>query len=231
MDIRELDRIIAVKPEPQTTPSLAQAITRAKACETVADYHFTPSLRAHFKRVFDCIVHRKGQGFWVQAEYGAGKTHFLGALIDLLIWRDADVWDAVRDAEIKSEYAAALAKVKMFPVAFSLRGMGESSESDSLMRIFEEQIRESIRTFAPELDEQVKVSSPELAAHWCAEEASDDEKAGVANFFRREHPCTPEEYRAQSGAGSSVRNSYALNCPRAVCAANSRNGLRSSTSR
>ena len=71
MDIRALDRIITVKPEPQTTPSLAQAITRAKACETVGDYHFTPSLRAHFQRVFDCIVHRKGQGFWVQAEYGA----------------------------------------------------------------------------------------------------------------------------------------------------------------
>jgi hypothetical protein len=102
----QLDRIIAVKPKPQTTPSLAQAITRAKARETVANYHFTPSLRAHFKRVFDCIVHRKGQGFWVQAEYGAGKTHFLGALIDLLVWRDADVWDALRDAEIKSEYAA-----------------------------------------------------------------------------------------------------------------------------
>jgi hypothetical protein len=102
----QLDRIIAVKPEPQTTPSLAQAITRAKARETVADYRFTPSLRAHFKRVFDCIVHRKGQGFWVQAEYGAGMTHLLGALIDLLVWRDADVWDALRDAEIKSEYAA-----------------------------------------------------------------------------------------------------------------------------
>jgi len=199
MDIRKLDRIIAVKPEPQTTPSLAQAITRTKARETVGDYHFTPSLRAHFQRVFDCIVHRKGQGFWVQAEYGAGKTHFLGTLIDLLIWRDADVWDVVHDAEITSDYAAALAKVKMFPVAFSLRGMGESNESDSLMRIFEEQIRESIRTFAPELDEQVKVTSPELAAHWYAEEASDDEKAGVANFFRREHTCTPEEYRAQSG--------------------------------
>src|SRR5215831_7194463 len=199
MDIRALDKIITVKPEPQTTPSLAQAITRAKACETVGDYHFTPSLRAHFQRVFDCIVHRKGQGFWVQAEYGAGKTHFLGTLIDLLIWDDAAVWDAVRDAEIKNDYAAALAKVKIFPVAFSLRGMGESSDSDSLMRIFEEQIRESIRTFAPELDEQIKVTSPELAAHWYAEEASDDEKAGVANFFRREHACTPEEYRAQSG--------------------------------
>jgi hypothetical protein len=42
MDIRALDRIITIKPEPQTTPSLAQAITRAKACETVSDYHFTP---------------------------------------------------------------------------------------------------------------------------------------------------------------------------------------------
>jgi hypothetical protein len=91
MDIRALDKIITVKPEPQTTPSLAQAITRAKACETVGDYHFTPSLRAHFQRVFECIVHRKGQGFWVQAEYGAGKTHFLGTLIDLLIWDDAAV--------------------------------------------------------------------------------------------------------------------------------------------
>jgi hypothetical protein len=91
MDIRALDRIITIKPEPQTTPSLAQAITRAKACETVSDYHFTPSLRAHFQRVFECIVHRNGQGFWVQAEYGAGKTHFLGTLIDLLIWDDAAV--------------------------------------------------------------------------------------------------------------------------------------------
>ena len=41
MDIRALDRIITVKPEPQTTPSLAQAITRPKAYATVGDYHFT----------------------------------------------------------------------------------------------------------------------------------------------------------------------------------------------
>jgi hypothetical protein len=38
-----------------------------------------------------------------------------------------------------------------------------------------------------------------LAAHWYAEEADDGEQAGVANFFRREHLCTPGEYRAQSG--------------------------------
>ncbi len=199
MKFRELGKIISVKSEPQTTPSLQQVITRGKARETVRDYLFTPSLRAHFKRVLECIVHRTGQGFWVQAEYGAGKTHFLGTLLDLLIWGEEKVWDVVGDAEIKSEYSAPVSKVRMFPVAFSLRGMGESSESDSLMRVFEEQIKESIREFAPELEEQVKVTSAELAARWYLEEATEDEKAGVTNFFRREHKCTPEEYRSQSG--------------------------------
>ena len=199
MKFRELGKIISVKPEPQTTPSLPQLITRAKAREAVRDYLFTPSLRAHFNRVFESAVHRKGQGFWVQAEYGAGKTHFLGALLDLLIWSEEKVWDVVGDTEIKNEYSAPISKVRMFPVAFSLRGMGESSESDSLMRIFEEQIKENIQEFAPELEEQVRVTSAELAAHWYLEEATEDEKAGVVNFFRREHKCTPEEYRSQSG--------------------------------
>jgi chromosomal replication initiation ATPase DnaA len=85
MSFRELGKIISVKDEPQTTPSLAQLITKAKARETVDNYKITPALRDHFKRVLECAVHRKGQGFWVQAEYGAGKTHFLGTLVDLLI--------------------------------------------------------------------------------------------------------------------------------------------------
>ena len=146
MAFREISKIIAVKPEPQTTPSLLQAITRDKARETVTNYLVTPSLRSHFKRIFECLVHQKGQGFWVQAEYGAGKTHFLATLIDLLVWREEEVWDVVRDQELKAEYQGVLAKARMFPVAFSLRGMGETGGSDSLMRVFEEQIQESIGT-------------------------------------------------------------------------------------
>ena len=64
---RELTKILALKPEPQTTPSLAQIIQAARARETVADYRITPTLREHFQRVFECAVHRKGQGFWVRA--------------------------------------------------------------------------------------------------------------------------------------------------------------------
>ena len=116
--MRTLEKILTVKPEPETTPMLSDIIQAEKAIGTVSEYLFTPSLRAHCKRIFDCVVNRKGQGFWVQAEYGAGKTHFLGALVDLLVWRDLKVWDALRDQELRSEYAGALSKARWFPVPF-----------------------------------------------------------------------------------------------------------------
>ena len=92
MSLRELSKLIQLKPEPQTTPSLSIYTQRDKAVECVSEYYLTPALREHFKRVFECVVHRQGQGFWVQAEYGAGKTHFLCTLIDLLMWHEEGVW-------------------------------------------------------------------------------------------------------------------------------------------
>jgi len=197
--MRELDKVITVKPEPETTPSLSDIIQKEKANGTVSEYLFTAALRDHFARIFDCVVNRKGQGFWVQAEYGAGKTHFLGALVDLLVWREVKVWDALRDDELKKGYSGALSKVKWFPVALSLRGMGQSGEGDSLMRVFEEQIRESLQAFAPELEPQIRITSAELADYWYASEATEHEKAGVASFFAKEHKCSPEEFRKASG--------------------------------
>jgi len=197
--MRTLGQIISVKPEPETTPSLSDIIQPEKAARTVSEYLFTASLRSHFKRIFDCAVNRKGQGFWVQAEYGAGKTHFLGTLVDLLVWREHQVWEKLGDAELKGDYAGALSKVKCFPVAFSLRGMGQSGEGDSLMRVFEEQIRESLRAFAPNLNDQVRITSAELADEWYASEANEYEKAAVRHFFETEHKCSPEDFRKKSG--------------------------------
>jgi hypothetical protein len=198
--MRELGKIITVKSEPETTPSLADIIQQEKAQTTVSDYLFTPALRGHFKRVFDCVVNHKGQGFWVQAEYGAGKTHFLGTLVDLLVWRGHGVWEKLRDEELRTDYSGALSKAKWFPVVFSLRGMGQSGDGDSLMRVFEEQIRESIKTFAPELNKLTSITSAELADDWYQREASEAEKAGVKYFFDKEHKSSPEEFRSKSGA-------------------------------
>ena len=159
----------------------------------------TPALQAHFKRIFECLVHGKGQGFWVQAEYGAGKTHFLATVVNLLTWRELNVWDHFRDDELKKDYSDALSKTRMFPVAFSLRGMGESDGQDSLMRIVEEQIRESLDLQDPALSRRSSSTSAEIADDWYASDATSPLKAAVREFFRQEHACTPEEFRAQQG--------------------------------
>jgi hypothetical protein len=172
MSLRELSRLMEPKPEPQTTPSLSQSIEQGNAEACVSEYYMTPALREHFKKVFECVVHRKGQGFWVQAEYGAGKTHFLAVLINLLMWRDQGVWQRLLDNELKKDYDGPLSKLRMFPVAFSLRGLGDSDGKDSLMRIFEEQIRESLDQLDPELSKQMKLTSAELADAWYASDAS-----------------------------------------------------------
>jgi hypothetical protein len=64
MKLQHLKEIICVKSEPpETTPLLSKIILDANAARTVQEYLFTPSLRAHFQMVFECAVHRKGQGF------------------------------------------------------------------------------------------------------------------------------------------------------------------------
>ena len=200
MVLQEISKLISLKPEPQTTPSLSLYTQKDSANECVSDYYLTPSLRTHFKKVFESVAHQKGQGFWVQAEYGAGKTHFLAALVDLLIWQELGVWNNLRDEELRSEYSGALSKVRIFPIAFSLRGMGEADGSDSLMRIFEEQIRESLVQQDPELAKKVSLTSAEIADAWYTNEASSALKAAVLAFFQEEHKCSPDEFRSKSGA-------------------------------
>ena len=199
MALQKISKIVSLKREPQTTPTLSQYIQKKMAKECVSQYLVTSSLRAHFKRIFECVVHRQGQGFWIQAEYGAGKTHFLATIVALLMWMSEKVWDYLLDDELKQEYADALSKARMFPVAFSLRGMGQSEGEDSLMRIFEEQIRESLELHDPALAAQVKLTSAEIAEAWYANEATTPLKAAVVAFFDEEHHCKPDDFRSQHG--------------------------------
>ncbi len=230
--LRPLEKILSIKPEPQTTPALGPATRRESAVETVQTYKVTAALRSHLAKIFDTFVHRKGQGFWVQAEYGAGKTHFLAALIDLLIHRAEGVWDVLRDTQLRDDYASPLSKVKLFPVAFSLKGMGEAEGFDSLMRVLEEQVRESLRLHAPAIEPEVKVTSAELAAHWYKKDASEDERAGLASFFAREHKVNARAVSQGEGTvRSSVRSSLGLVWRTGNCEGKSRNDSPSFTTR
>jgi hypothetical protein len=202
VSLQPLSSILSLKAEPQTTPALNQIIRREEARDTVSNYLFTPTLRAHAKRICECAVHAKGQGFWVQAEYGAGKTALLGTIMSLLLWgKEEKVWDVLRDKELRADYEHALSKRKYFPVAFSLKGLGDvrGPAHDSLMRIFEEQIGEAITQHCPELKDQIRVTSSELAIAWFDKQALPHHKAGVESYILSHHKLTVADYRAKHG--------------------------------
>lgn len=197
-----LGKIVSLKPEPQTTPTLNQIIQQSEAKQTVADYLFTPSLRVHAKKVFECVVHGKGQGFWVQAEYGAGKTSLLGTVLCLLMWgKDEGVWDTLKDKELREEYQHAIEKRKIFPIAFSMKGLGDArgASHDSLMQIFEEQTEESIRSIRPDLVGKIRFTSADLAIDWFDGQAPSHVKVGIEHYVKENHKMSAAEYRKAYG--------------------------------
>jgi hypothetical protein len=197
-----LSKILSLKPEPQTTPTLNHIIQQSEARRTVSEYLFTPSLRIHAKKIFECVVHSKGQGFWVQAEYGAGKTSLLGTILCLLMWgKDEGVWGELRDKDLREEYQHAIEKRKLFPIAFSMKGLGDSrgASYDSLMRIFEEKIEESIRALRPDLTEKIRFTSADLALDWFDNDAPSHAKVGVEHFIKEHHKMSAAEYRKAYG--------------------------------
>ena len=180
--------------EPDTTPSLRDALT--KPARTVASYYVTAAIRTLLRDIFDVVVHGRGQGFWVRAEYGGGKTHFLAVLAILLTEAVAAVWDALRDGELQRDYRGPMTGKRLFRVTFSLLGAGEADASDSLMRHFEKEIRDQL---PDELRGKVSVVSEELAVDWYDKEAGSLIKKALAGHFASTHGMTPDEFRSREG--------------------------------
>jgi len=76
----------------------------SKPVETVK-LHLTDHFEAYFNRLL--VVPNRGQAFWIQAEYGAGKTHFLAS--SDCSWGEQPrlsnkaIWDAITDVEVRNE--------------------------------------------------------------------------------------------------------------------------------
>ncbi len=63
--------------------------------EMEESYIFTDTIRQYFTQILESVATGAGQGFWVQAEYGAGKTHLL-ATLSVLLAGGEDAWDGLR---------------------------------------------------------------------------------------------------------------------------------------
>lgn len=105
--------------------------------ETLDEFFIDP-VRHYLDRILGKIADNEGQGFWVQAEFGVGKSHLLAATSILAVGGGA-AWDRVKKREDEEKRAGPgarldnlwrkrLEKRKLFPVIISLEGCGGSHE-------------------------------------------------------------------------------------------------------
>ena len=204
MSLLPLADLIIQKPRPDTTLALIPAYWE-HGREMVESYIFTDTIRHSFAQILESVVTGAGQGFWVQAEYGAGKTHFLAALAALITNNHEGLWDEVHDEEIRN-YRRRLGEARLFPVIVSLRGMGDADAfaGRTLLDVILED------GFGPALDKaglagKIQVTAAEDYIAWLERDTSPELRQAVEAFVRRETGQGLHEYRDCEGAEALAR--------------------------
>ncbi len=193
-----IHELITAKPRPALTPSLVPSL-QGHAAEMVETYIFTDTIRGYFEQICDTIARGQGQGFWVEAEYGAGKTHFLVTLAALLSASDDQIRQSVRDDVIR----VALRRLKnsrLFPVVLSLRGegSGDTTTERSLFEVLlEDGFQSAIETAG--LDHQVQVTAAEDVIAWLDEKATQAVRDDIAAFVRQRSNRSITDYHRDEG--------------------------------
>jgi len=107
----------------------------------------------------------------------------------------------LKDKELRDEYEGALSKREVFPVAFSLKGLGDShgAAHDSLMRIFEEQIAEAVAQHRPDLVDKIRITSADSRSLGSIKKRNYQHKAGVEAYLKDKFQLSAADYRAKHG--------------------------------
>ncbi|MDI7259424.1 MAG: hypothetical protein QME90_05830 [Thermodesulfobacteriota bacterium] len=147
--------------KPETTILLLQAVQDPE--NTLKTFYFTPSIEEYFENILEQVARGKGGGFWIQAEYGAGKTHFLAALGCLLMADSENPWNSVRSATIQP-YARRLKGKTLFPIIINLKGEADFHGKDNLLRVIERHIEEILDEKG--LHEKVFVTTEDELIEW-----------------------------------------------------------------
>jgi hypothetical protein len=143
MMLKPLKDLIALKPRPETTLSLERALQ--EGAKTVSSYRFTPSIQDYCSEIFEVATAGRGQGYWIQAEYGAGKTHLLSTLGILLTDSDSQAWESVADDDIRNLKSGLFGRNRLFRVVVNCKGsIAADGGESSLLRLLERAISSAL---------------------------------------------------------------------------------------
>ena len=102
---------------------------------TIEDFVPTPEIRTFAQQVFNKVLAGEGQGWWLQAEYGSGKSHLLAFLTIMCASLDETPWEILARTEqerekrgpresLANEEFRGLKDRLVFPIVRSLAGAG-----------------------------------------------------------------------------------------------------------
>lgn len=105
--------------------------------ETLDEFWVDP-VRSYLHRILEAVAEGKGQGFWLQAEFGVGKSHLLAATSILAVGLKP-AWDKLKEREdserkvgpggrLDTVWRSKVEKKRVFPVVFSLEGCGGGND-------------------------------------------------------------------------------------------------------
>lgn len=147
-----------IEEEPESCLMLGNAIEVNKK-QTLETFYFTPIIEEYFESVLEKVAQSAGGGFWVQAEYGAGKTHFLSTISILLMDTTEENWSFIKNEKIHN-YIRRLKNKKLLPVLINLKGQA----GDSLLNIILENIEQSLEKCG--LENKIAINKDDNVIIW-----------------------------------------------------------------
>jgi hypothetical protein len=192
---------------PETVLTLDGAVTDRLG--TIRAFELPPSVKRHFEVVLDAVVEGRGRGFWVQSEYGGGKTHFIAALTALLGASPgtggsmAEVWDAVNDPDVRGR-AHDFVSRRILPVAISCKGIMpiDGQYSRALLDLLMQGIASALEKFG--LADRIPITADqEVIAHFLGR--PDDLRASVDAWCAQRLGKSVTDFYELEGAGPAAR--------------------------
>jgi hypothetical protein len=149
---KPLGSILEIPKKVQSVYSLTQHVWEGESEEQRIDSkkHNRPRLDT----LGEFLAEGTGQGFWLQAEFGVGKSHLL-AVTSILAVGGATAWDQLKKREdeegragpgarLDTLWRKKIEKKKIFPIVFSLEGVG----GEAGLKLEDFILEEAQKTFA-----------------------------------------------------------------------------------
>lgn len=206
--LRPIGELVEPKSKrPETALTLENALKDPLG--TIESFELPPSIERHFETILDAVAERYGRGFWIQSEYGGGKTHFIAALTALLAGASngsdcaTKIWAALNDADIK-ERKHEFVNRRILAVAVSCKGIMpiDGQYSRAFLHLLMDGLSRALK--ARGLEEKVPVTGDqEMINHFASRPP--DLKMQIDAWCKQRHGCSVTELLETEGPELGAR--------------------------